>query len=753
MTVVGLVLVLLAACGAGNDSPAPITNTVSGSVQLPAQLVAKLNQHQPTLLARLLGFISTSSWANISGNVGGFVPVSGVTVELVQLSYDPINNTVIETPVGCDGGCPITDSNGNFTIYTSATASSNLALRVSFIDPISSNPVVMRALVYGNSVDVTPISEAAAQLIFSSLDPSGFVSLSDYTTNEVGSLVKLIEDEDIDLTGQDFATAINTIKNYPGNLLSDFINGFKSGGEMNVANPNDVFHILELRNQLIAPDATYLTGAVNFESTTGGAVSFDDNGNFQSGSALYYWGLRSDLLGNPPARLFDQPLAQQAQYGIPVGFRGLTATDSGMVVANSNTEATTYGFLSNDGGLIAALSERNDETQSIYDRGLRILMREWKDTSTDVYNDVYTNNTINYLDGINGNNTNSGNHNSVDLNPAMGGNTGGQPGVYNVVMYQNYLTDSGIEIGAGTGQWTFDTTSGVQTIISDTTTSPPTYKAYGDVTVSSQNLDAVQYQYATGTLTTPAVKTLEPCPNLFAIVYGGSLNIRRDDQNASCNGVSADVFAGSGAVTSDTEVFAIPQVFDDKEDDQALELPMDPGTAARRGWYIGIRQPATALTSDMLSGRYHVLGQVTEFDDTAHGITYETFHGTLDFTGVSGIVAGTLYKKRATLDDINGASPLLSRTASVAESVNGTYSASVGDGTISFSMPGTTDTVTGIAGQVRPFGTNNANTAMLIVVPISRYTTGTGAVAARGVMLLSHEFLTSYPVPPDPPLP
>ena len=750
MTVIGFLLLLLAACGTSDNAPEPVTNTFTGTVQLPAQVVAMLNQHQPTLLARLLGFISTSSWADISGSVGGFVPVSGVTVELVRLTYDPVTNSIQETVVGCDGGCPLTDSSGNFTIYTSEAASSDLALRVSFIDPADGvTPVVMRALVYGNSVDVTPISEAAAQLIFDSLDVGGFVSLSDFTTNEVGSLVKLIEDEDIDLTGQDFTTAINTIKNYPGNLLSDFINGFKSGGEMNIANPNDVFHIVELRNQLIAPNGTYLTGAVNFESTTGGAVSFDDNGAFQNGSALYYWGLRSDLLGNSPVRLFDQPLDQQAQYGIPVGFRGLTATDSGMVVANSNTEATTYGFLSNDGGLIAVLSERNDDTQSIYDRGLRILMREWKDTSTDVYNDVYTNNTINYLDGINGNNTNSGNHSSIDLNPAMG-DSGGQPVDYNVVMYQNYLTDSGIEIGAGTGQWTFDAT-GAQVLITDTTTSPPTNKYYGYTTVSSQNLDAVQYQYATGTLTTPAVKTLEPCPNLFAIAYGGTLNMRRDDQNALCNGVSADVFAGSGAVTSDTEVFVVPQVFDDKEDDQALELPMDPGTAARRGWYIGIRQPTTALTTAMLSGRYHVVGQVTEFDDTADSISYETFHGTLDFTGVGGIVAGTLYKKQATLDGIGGASPLLSRTASVAESVNGTYSASVGDGTISFSMPGTTDSVTGIAGQVRNF--NGSDTAMLIVVPISRYTTGTGAVAARGVMLLSHEFLTSYPVPPDPPTP
>jgi hypothetical protein len=227
--------------------------------------------------------------------------------------------------------------------------------------------------------------------------------------------------------------------------------------------------------------------------------------------------------------------------------------------------------------------------------------------------------------------------------------------------------------------------------------------------------------------------------------------------------VSADVFAGSGAVTSDTEVFVVPQVFDDVEDDQALELSMGAGNAARRGWYIGIQQP-TALTTAMLSGVYHVVGQVTEFDDAVDSITYETFHGQLQFDG-GGIVAGTLHRKKATLDDIDsgdGVLPLLSRSASLTEDVDGTYSAAAGDGTLSFALAdaatGTdiiTDSVTGIAGQVRPFGTNNADTAMLIVVPISRGTpdTGSGAVGARGVMLLSHEFLTEYPVPPDPPAP
>ena len=737
--------VQLNGCSNSGDSSLAI-RAVTGSVQVPPQLVAAMKNQHTGMLARMLDYFITTSQADISGNVGGFVPVSGVTVELIRLNYDPVNDIFYETVVPCDGGCPVTDVNGNFTIYTSAQASSDLTLKVSFIDPLGGASVVMRAIVYGDNVDVTPISEAATQLIMNSVGPS--VSLSDFTVNEVGALVKMIEDEDIDLTGLNFTDAISKISTDAGDLLSGFVDGFQSPGEMNITFANDVFNILELRNRLIAPNVTFSVGALDYEATTGGAVSFDSNGNFQSGSALYYWGLRSVFSGSP-VRLFDQALDElnpALSYGVPVGFQGITAADNGNAIASSDTEETTSGFVTNDGGLMALLSEHNDEGQSIYDRGLRVLMRKWKD-QTDSYNDAFTNNTINVADGLNGYNTNSDGITSSVLNELMDFPGGGTTD-YNIVMYQHYLNDGGIEVAAGTGLWNFDTASQVQVTGSGIASSD---QFYGSVTVASQNLDAIQYQFSTSTLLQTAPKSLEPCPNLFAITYGGTMNLRRDISNPSCNGGSSYFFSGSGAVTSDGEVFVIPQVYDDSEDNVTLEYPMPAAASARRGWYVGVRQPATALTDANLSGVYHVVGQVTELADTTStdSVTHQTFHGDLTFSG-TGQVVGALHKKSSMLDDIDNdpVAPLLSRTPSVNESVIGGTYLTAPDGTFSITLPGTTETVTGVAGQM--FNYNGNDYAMFLVVPIKRDASGSGA---RGIMLLAHEFLVDYPIPPDPPIP
>ena len=756
-----LLLSLLTACSVSNDAPVRVNHAVSGTVQVPAQLQAALQQRKTGVLARLLALVSSPSWADISGNVGGFVPVSGVTVELVRLNYIPATGDYYETVVACEGGCPVTAADGSFTVYTSEPASSTLALRVSFIDPADGvTPVVMRAMVYGDSVDVTPISEAAAQIILANLNL--YDHLDNYTVNEVNAIVNLVEDEGIDVSGLNFTDAITKIKDDASDILSGFIAGFQSGGEMNVANANDIFHIVELRNRLVAPNPSFPEGALDYEATTGGAVSFDENGDFQIGSALYYWGLRSIFSGNP-VRLFDQALNELDQtpatpsydimltYGVPVGFRGITAADNGMVVANSNTEATTYGFLSNDGGMLAMLSERNDDAQSIYDRGLRIMMRKWKGP-TNNYNEAFTNNTINYTDGFNGGNYNQGNQSSIDLNPIMDDPPDQIGTNYNVITYQHFLNDSGVEVGAGTGEWSFDTYS--QTIVVDTSVAP-SERYHGQVMVNSQNIDAVQYPYATNVLTRTASKPIEPCPNLFVIVPGGTMMLRRDTSLTACNGLGSNIFAGTGAVSSDGEVFVIPQVYDDSEDNIELEHPMPASPyGARRGWYIGVRQPdpLTPLTNAHLNGIYHVVGQVTELDDVTgtDSVSHQTFHGSLQF--YSGLVSGTLHRKGATLDaiDINdGISPLLSSAPSIREDFidSGTYQAAA-NGTVAITLPGITDAVTGVAGQV--FNFNGTDIAMFLAVPINRNSVGKGA---RGLMLLAHEFLVDYPIPPDPPGP
>lgn len=752
-----LFVTVLAGCSVNNPEANTPVYTVSGTVFVPADVFAALQKKAPpTLLARMLSVLVPESVADVNGNIGGnvgsggsYVPIPGVQIELVQLGFDVPTSTYFEIPLTCTGGCPVTAPDGSFTLQTTEIPSSDLALKVTFTDPVDGTPnVVMRALVYDVNVDVSPVSEATTQVIVEAL--SQFVNYSDFTVNEVAALVKLIEDENIDVSGLNFTDAVAKIRTEANDIIATFVTGFQQPGEMNAANPNDIFHLMELESRLVSPNATYVNGAMDIESSLGGAVSFDNNGVFQTGSAIYYWGLRSEF-ANDPVRLFDQALIELEQdpslpayqtyltYGVPIGFHGIMAADNGLAVANSSTEKSSYGFISNDGGLMAFLSEQNDEGQLIYDRGLRVLMRKWKSV-TENYNSSfnYANSTISYTDGTDIVNLNSAN--SPDLNPLLDLNT------YNVVQFQNYLTSADLETGIGTGTWSFANTQEPVSGGSNATT-----KLHGRMTVARLDLDALDYQLGTGTVVQNAPKAMEPCPNLFVVLEGGSLMLRRDIADPNCNGNSAHILAGVGAVTSDGEVLIVPQTHDDDEDPTVLEFPI--AGAGRRGWYIGVKQQL-ALSKNNVNGIYHVVGQITHLDSTTDTVTHELVHGNLQFipgTGVNpNIVTGTLHKKSAAMSDVfvDVTPPALSKTNSVMELANGTYAVNT-NGTLTFTLPGTTETVTGAAGQMLLLS-DGRQRAMFIVLPV---VTNNANGGSRGLLLLSHEFLVEYPVPPDPPGP
>lgn len=739
-------------------------HVVTGTVKVPVELYASIvKQRQATLMASVVDSVFQKSWA-FEGEAGGelavdgsFIPLSDVQVELVRMVYDPVADWYSEFPVSCEGGCPITAIDGTYTVTTLEQPSSDLVLKVTFIDPVDGSvDVVMRAIVYGNTVDITPVSEATTQIVVGAL--SDYVQFENFTINEIGALVELVEDEKVDIAGLNFADAVARIRSEVSDVLARFIVGFQDVGEMNVAFANDIFNLMEVSVDLISPDLTLTDGAVNMTASLGGAISFDEKGDFQGG-ALYYWGLRSVFSGDA-VRLFDEEFVEEdisnpnskawldfkadRNYWDWAGMRGIVGADNGMAVVNSNTELTSYGFISNDGGIMAFLREKNDESQLVYKRGLRILMKKWTQT-TSTYDELFSQD---YLDSLsdphaNTNDTNFNSLDSADLNPMMDQN------VYNVVQFQTFMDAAGFELGTATGTWVFDNSTPVT--VNDG--SYATTKPHGQVQTLNMEIDAAKYLYSIGAVIRNQTKVMEPCPNLYQIQDGGSIMLRRDSNNNDCNGSGFNIFAGTGAVSADSEVFVVPQIFDDVEDNILLELPLT-GGAGRRGWYIGIKQPVGLIDANV-TGIYHVVGQITTIDGGSDVVTTQTLHGNLQFlpetddgTG-SKVVIGTLHSKSHFLDEIivDAVAPTIAKTRSRRHDVSGSYKVA-GDGTFTFALPGITDAVTGAAGQMLTLE-DGSRVAMLLVIPISDNSVSNAG--GRGIMLLAHEFMIDYPVPPEPP--
>ncbi|MBI5450332.1 MAG: hypothetical protein HY940_03150 [Gammaproteobacteria bacterium] len=726
-------------------------------MKVPAKLLAAVRQQSDssTFLAGVLQRLVRSSYANATGIVGGttgtsgsFVPVSGITVELVRMVYDPASGAYSEQILPCNGGCPVTAVDGTFTLSTLQQPSSDIALKVTFID-VNSQQVIMRSPLYGSSVDINPVSEAVTQLITPVV--GGTVPLSNFTPNEIKALVSLVDDETLDVSNLDFNAAIAKIKTEASDVLAKFLAGFQGSGEMHAVRPHDVFHIMESGLQLTAPNLNFTNGAMNLKASLGGGVSFDANANLQSGSAIYFWGLRG-LFAGDPLRLFDQALDQLVQdpgivgyntfatYGQPIGMEGIIGAVNGNATAYSTTESATPGFITNDGGLMVFLREQDNAGQLVYERGTRILMKKWVKSANN-YNELYTNANFFATYDPNGatinRNNNQGNQVSPDLNPIMSAKA------YNVVTYQSLIDAAGVEQGAGTSLWSFSNAAPV--LLSGGANAST--KTFGTVLVSGAGVNAAKYSYGTAAVTVQA-KPLDPCPNYYQIQEGGSLMLRRDSLSAACRGLAASVFAGTGGVTADGEVFIVPQIYDDLEDDVTLEFPIT-GGAGRRGWYIGMQQ-AVGLMDVNVTGVYHVVGQITDLDAVTKAVTQRSLHGDLQFVPNSGgvpgnnIVSGTVHDKRMVMDQIqvgDAVAASLSKTFSQRSDLSGGSYQVAADGTFTFALPGMTETVTGIAGQVLTLG-DGSKVAMLLAIPVVNSTTN-----GRGLLLLAHEFLVPYPVP------
>ncbi len=355
-----------------------------------------------------------------------------------------------------------------------------------------------------------------------------------------------------------------------------------------------------------------------------------------------------------------------------------------------------------------------------------MLIKKWSNTA-ETYNSLFTNE--NFLPGDDAVNSNANSDASSDLNPLLDQKT------YNVVHYQHFINNAALEAGVGTGSWFFDNT----TPVTATEGVNPSNKTLGLMTPMGLDLDAIAYDYTLGTVSREAAKAMEPCPNLYQVAEGGSLMIRRDSTNTSCNGLSAYIFAGTGAVTADGGVMVIPQVFDDVEDNVTLELPLT-GGAGRRGWYVGMEQ-VSGMTNAWLTGTYHVVGEVTGLDGADESLTFRSLHGALTFDA-AGNVTGALHSKSTVMDQIllDAVAPAVAESKSTRLDVTGTYTAAT-DGTFSFTMANITEAVTGIAGQVLVLP-DSSQVPMLLAIPVVTNGADNGS---RGLLLLAHEFLVAYP--------
>lgn len=201
LSVVLVTSLALTACGGGGDggTGGPPPTTVSGTVQAPNGQVAF---HQPTLW----DVFESSAFASLSGLTS--VP-DGTPVQLGRISSGG-------TLTGLSSA---TVSGGRYSFNLTRlglTLASDLVVEVS-------NPATgarMRAFVTRESVDLTPMSETAVQVVLDHIVVTPGTSLSDFTVQELTDFVSAIDAltaANKASAGVDINSTVTTIKNQAAN--------------------------------------------------------------------------------------------------------------------------------------------------------------------------------------------------------------------------------------------------------------------------------------------------------------------------------------------------------------------------------------------------------------------------------------------------------------------------------------------------------------------------------------------------------
>jgi hypothetical protein len=200
--------VVLASCGGGSDSVtikstvcAGAGSHVSGVVEMPHGRLAASDG----IWQRLAAAVWTSA-AAITGNVS---PVSGVTVQLVELQQQNLDNGTDPGPVALAQ----TDGHGRFCMELPMGANGQMldenVCRFMLRVGSSADATLTRAFVFTTDEDIAVDfrSEATARIILRQIPPAG---LCDFSPADIANIYNAVVDADGTATGMD-ADQINAV--------------------------------------------------------------------------------------------------------------------------------------------------------------------------------------------------------------------------------------------------------------------------------------------------------------------------------------------------------------------------------------------------------------------------------------------------------------------------------------------------------------------------------------------------------------
>ena len=188
--------VLLASCGGGGDSVSvnstacEASTHVSGVVEMPHGRLAASDG-----LWQRIAAVVWNSAAAITGSVS---PVGGVTVQLVELQQQNLDN-------GTDPGAVAlgqTNGRGRFCIDLPSGTDENNTCRFMLRVGSSADSTLTRAFVFttADDVDIDYRSEATARIILRQIPPAG---LCDFSPTDIDNIYTAVVDADGTATGMD----------------------------------------------------------------------------------------------------------------------------------------------------------------------------------------------------------------------------------------------------------------------------------------------------------------------------------------------------------------------------------------------------------------------------------------------------------------------------------------------------------------------------------------------------------------------
>ncbi len=590
-----LILALaLAGCGDGEiPSVNQTTTTITGTVIAPA---GDSQQFVAVAPGGVFSQIAAFVLGDVHADITGLAPVAGATVELVRLSDDSVVDTAV------------TNENGVYT-FTGAPAigqSSEYAVRV------SGEPDVMRAIVTGALVDISPATEVVTEAVLDSL--IGSVVLGNYHVQEVAALYGVLASMDIDVTGQTFSDAVQTIGNAAGPIFQDMLVTFSTPGIATVLRGGD-FSIVDfsaaLRDPLIVP-AEGLPGGVEIDSGQGPMIFGNRDqpspGLVAIGKFLHDFGAVAPLYPE------DEPV--EDAYPHLVGLDRLVHVVNDkrqLVVADTSRPSFSVagvGATTASGSLLiypVDYTVRVDDAPSISGMGIRYASR-WR-----LAGFGQTLPGLSLLDADGGGATT---YHEVRMQQVLAAEGGG---------------DSAVTLMSSTGTVNFDSTPQLH----DFDGQPRDYGALDtDAVTNSLRLDLSDYSIS-------ASVGADQRSSLYYVLQSTGLVQFRSETGT---------VLGWGSTSTDGE-----------RDGEVIGINTfsggfdEPVTSTERTFAIGIRQASEMANAD-LTGNYNVVEYSGYLSEDAAASPPRAFvhsgirYGSVILDGDGGISSGTIFGKRATLD-------------------------------------------------------------------------------------------------------